>query len=76
MAKGRGKIQGVDKYHKIGRLKSPSTHMMGTPFQNQHIGDIGNLPMHGVPTQTRVSKPKGTSGGRTAPASSDINPSM
>lgn len=60
MAKGRGKIQGVDKYHKIGRLKSPMTHLMGTRNQNQHVGDIGNLPMHGVPGGgKRVDDPKG-----------------
>jgi hypothetical protein len=56
------KIIGNDKYHKIGRLKSPTTHLMGTPFQNQHVGDIGNLPMHGAPTKTRVDRPKGAKG--------------
>jgi hypothetical protein len=57
MAKKTGKIQGTSKYHKIGRTKPPATHLMGTAFQNQHVGDIGNLPMHGAPTKKGVDRP-------------------
>lgn len=51
-----------NKYHRVGRLKSPTTHLMGTAFQNQHVGDVGNLPLHSAPTKTRVNRPSGAKG--------------
>jgi hypothetical protein len=54
------KIIKGNKYHKVGRLNAPITHLMGTAYQNQHVGDVGDLPLHSVPLEK--NKPK--KGGR------------
>lgn len=56
MAKRRGGriINTARGKHPIGRLKSPITHLLGTAFQSQHMGDLSNQQtLHGASGKPR-----------------------